>query len=243
MATGTFTATITVSGTGGPVTATAPISITVNTDGTYTSGSWANSQAYTMNPAATGITANVANFPVLLRLNSSNNPAIFSSSTSPGDIRFARSSNTAVHYPYQIVQWNNVLQQAAIWVLVDTIFSGSASQGISLYSGNGAAPAYSNGKAVFNPGNGFLAVWHLNNNLATGNFPGLNDATGNGYNLTANGTTHIDAGIVDSACAFAGAASSYLSVASVMGSPGVVTLLYLGGRQYNRLHAGLSVDR
>ncbi len=223
MVAGTFTSTITVSNSAGSVTS-GTISITVSSDGTYTSGSWSNSLLYAMNPGATGITANVANFPVLLRLNSANNSAIFSSTTSPNDLRFARSSNTNVHYPYQIEQWNKTLQQAVIWVLVDTVFSGSTSQGITMYWGNSGAAADSSGKAVFNIGNGFAAVWHLNNNLTTGNFPGLSDATGNGYGLTAHGTTHIDAGIIDSAAAFAGASSSYLSNASVLGSPTVVTL-------------------
>ncbi len=223
MVAGTFTSTITVTNAAGSVTSGA-LSITVTSDGTYASGAWSNDQIFEINPSATGISTNVANFPILLQLNSSNVSGIFSSSTSPKDLRFARSGNSGVHYPYQIEQWNTTLQQALIWVLVDTVFYQSTGQGITMYWGNGSAAADSSGSAVFNTGNGFTAVWHLNNNLATGNFPGLSDATGNGYGLTAHGTTHIDAGIIDSAAAFAGASSSYLSNASVLGSPTVVTL-------------------
>ncbi len=223
MAAGTFTCTITASNTIGAATS-GTISLTVSSDGSYTSGSWTNNQIFEMDPAATGISANVANFPVMLQLNATNSAAIFSSSSSPKDLRFARTGNANVHYPFQIEQWNPTLQQAVIWVLVDTLFYQSSGQGITMFWGNSGASADSSGPAVFNPANGFLAVWHLNNNLATGNYPGLTDATGNGYNLTAHGTTHVDAGVFDSACAFAGAATSYLSNASVLGSPAVVTL-------------------
>jgi hypothetical protein len=95
MVTGNFSATITVAGTGGPATS-GTISITVNADGAYSSG-WNNSLTYVMNPNAAGITANLANFPVLIRLTSTNS-AIFSGAMAGGaDLRFAKGSNTAVH--------------------------------------------------------------------------------------------------------------------------------------------------
>jgi hypothetical protein len=213
MVTGNFSATITVAGTGGPATS-GTISITVNADGAYSSG-WNNSLTYVMNPNAAGITANLANFPVLIRLTSTNS-AIFSGAMAGGaDLRFAKGSNTAVHYPYQIQRWDATRDLAEVWVLVDTVFYQQTQQSLVMYWGNSGASAASSGPAVFSPGNGFLAVWHGSD---------TSDATGNGNTLaTKYGNPAKTNGLIDSCYNLTGAQYLSTSAGNLLGSPQIVT--------------------
>ena len=160
MVTGTFSGiVITATNSAGNTSYSLP-AFTVNSDAAYTSG-WSGSQIYGMNPKSTGITTNQANFPVLIRLTTAN-AAIFSAAAAGGaDLRFAKSANTNVHYPYQIEHWSATNDSAEIWVLVDTVFAALTGQGITMYWGNGSATAASSGPAVFSPGNGFAAVYHF----------------------------------------------------------------------------------
>jgi hypothetical protein len=206
MVTGAFSATITVTGTGGSATS-GTLSITVTSDGAYSS-SWSNSIDFFMNPSATGIMTNQIDFPVLIRLTSANAAAVFTGAQSGGaDLRFAKGGNLNVHYPYQIQRWNATNDLAEIWVLVDTVFSGSTSQDIRMYWGNSGASAASSGPAVYNPGSGFAAVWHLSDQSdACGNLP-LNGAP---LGTTSNPTTKI-AGIIDSAYTFNGTSNYFFT--------------------------------
>ena len=129
---------------------------------------WTSYQDYGLNTVATGISTNQVNFPVLLRLTSAN-AAVFSNPTSPANLRFAKGGNLNVGYPYQVQRWDATDELAEIWILVDTVFSGSTSQSLRMYWGNAGATAASSGPAVFSAVNGFVAVWHLSD---------LTDATG-----------------------------------------------------------------
>jgi hypothetical protein len=156
---------------------------------------WSGHQDFFMNASATGITTNQVKFPVLLRLTSAN-AAVFSSTTSPADLRFAKGSNLNTGYSYQVQRWDAMHHLAEVWVLVDTIFSTSTSQSFRMYWGNTGAAAASSGPAVFDTLNGFNAVWHLvpPSGTAVG-APGpytFNDATAHGYSLTST------AGVIDS---------------------------------------------
>jgi len=169
---------------------------------------------YVMNPNATGISSNQANFPVLIRLTTAVNSALLNNSTSPADLRFARGSNNNVHYPYQVERWS-AAQGAEIWVLVDTIFSAQTSQTITMYWGNSGATAASSGPAVFGPGNGFLAVWHGSD---------TSDATGNGNTLTNKyGSPGKTNGLIDSCYNLTGTQYLSTSAGNLLGSPQIVT--------------------
>ncbi len=178
---------------------------------------WSNFQDYTMNPSATGITTNQVNFPVLIRLTSANS-AIFNSTNfpnTPNDLRFAKGGNLNVGYAYQVERWDATDNLAEIWVLVDTVFSASTSQGIRMYWGNAGVAAASSGSAVFSPSNGFAAVWHLQD---------LTDATGNGNTLNTNNAASKVSGVVDSGYSFNGTISQHLNCTGVMGSPAALTI-------------------
>jgi PKD repeat protein len=115
--------------------------------------------------APTGVTGNVAGFPVLIRLTSSTfSPSIFSQAKSDGsDIRFSKSDGTTP-LPYQIERWDNANSLAEIWVKVDV--NGTSTNGgvttFKMYWDSASATSQSNGAAVFSTSNGFVGVWHLN---------------------------------------------------------------------------------
>ncbi|MES2981605.1 MAG: DUF2341 domain-containing protein [Verrucomicrobiota bacterium] len=103
----------------------------------------------------------VSNFPLLIRLNSSN--FNFAQAQSDGsDIRFS----TAAGYPlsYEIEHWDSINGQAAVWVKIPTI-SGNARQEIKMYWGKSGISSQSNGSHVFNASNGYCSVMHLNGNV------------------------------------------------------------------------------
>ena len=174
---------------------------------------WSNYRDYAMNATTAGISTKLVNFPVLLRLTSADS-AVFTSATSPADLRFAKGGNLNTGYAFQVERWDAADRLAEIWVLVDTV-SPAAVQSMRMYWGNATAAAASNGAAVFSPANGFLAVWHLQD---------LTDATGNGYTLLKNGTPVHSKGLIDSGYTFTGSSKQYLYVASLLGSPSPVTL-------------------
>ena len=111
------------------------------------------------------VNASESNFPLLVRLNSSN--FTFAQAQSDGrDLRFAIQGAGSVTQPatalsYQIEQWDVVNGLAAIWVKIPTI-AGNARQEIKMYWGNGAAASESSGTAVFNAANNYAAVLHMN---------------------------------------------------------------------------------
>ena len=196
---------------------------------------WTNQRDYALNAAATGITTNVVNFPVLIRLTSADS-AVFNSATTPTDLRFAKGSNLNVAFPYQVERWDATDKLAEVWVLVDTVFPGSQ-QSLRMYWGNATATAASNGAAVFNPANGFVAVWHLQD---------LTDATGNGYTLSNNAGATKSAGIIDSGYTFVGASKQYLYVKSLLGTPATTTIscweCNRDQRQYGAGRAGTDLN-
>lgn len=100
-------------------------------------------------------------YPVLMRLNKTFFD--FSQAKALGaDLRF--STSAGVPAAYQIEQWDAVKGSAAIWVSVPMI-AGNVRQEMKMYWGNADAASESSGPAVFNGGNGFLTVFHMNEAL------------------------------------------------------------------------------
>jgi len=136
---------------------------------------WSGHRDIVLNTSATGanVTENVTKFPVLVRL--TNDEAAVMQASKPGgaDIRFSKADDLTP-LPYQIDTWEP--WGAVIWVLVDTIYGNNATQKIRMHWGNPAATSQSNGAAVFDTANGFVAVWHLGN--AAGASPRPNSVAG-----------------------------------------------------------------
>lgn len=141
---------------------------------------WSFTENITLNTSATGaaITGNVQDFPVLVRLTSSN--FIFSEAKGKGqDLRFSKPSG--LHLNYEIERWDSAGGAAEIWVKLDTVFGNATGQSVKIHWGQSSAADSSKSGMVFGASNGFSGVWHFN--------ASVNDATPNAYNGTDNGST------------------------------------------------------
>jgi hypothetical protein len=171
-------------------------------------GQWQYTKRLYLNTTDTGaaVAGTIIDFPVLVRLNVTNFD--FSQAQSTGaDVRFTQMNSAPLHY--EIERWDAAAQQAAIWVLVDTVYGNNSSQYISMYWGNHSVESASSSEAVFDTANSFEAVWHMRSPSAVQ----TPDATVNGfhgtlYNMTPAST--VD-GMIGKALSFDGV-SSYIDV-------------------------------
>jgi hypothetical protein len=121
---------------------------------------WPNNKVITVNTASGGanLTAGVGNYPLLLRLNTTNFPALGTAGTR-ASIRFARG---AKKLPYQIESWDSTgTSGALVWVSVDTVLASNAVQNIQVFWGKAGTADSSNGSAVFARNKGFVTVHHM----------------------------------------------------------------------------------
>lgn len=122
--------------------------------------SWTNSRKLILNtsPSGADVAGTVAEFPVLVRLNSSNFD--FSSAASDGsDLRFTKPNGRLL--PHEIEYWNSSSGLANIWVKVDTIKGNDSTQYILMFWGKNGVPEVSSSTTVFDTTDGFQGVWHL----------------------------------------------------------------------------------
>jgi len=143
---------------------------------------WKYSHRISFNTTSSGaaINGNVLNFPVLIRLSSSN--FHFGEAQQHGeDIRFTKSDNRAL--PYEIERWNGTVQQAEIWVKIDTVHGNDSTQSIIMYWGNPNISASTNSMPVFDSSDGFKGVWHLSETSGSVAV----DASNNSFSGTYNG--------------------------------------------------------
>lgn len=162
---------------------------------------WNHHRTITLNTSASGadIQGNVANFPVLIRLDNSN--FNFAEAAAGGqDLRFTNVEGKLL--PYEIERWDAALHTAEIWVTVDIIRGGNSSQCIVMYWGNPDAPAISSSSAVFATTDGFTGVWHLGEATSP-----VKDATTNSYNGKMFGDQHQAPGYIGFGQRFDGDAS------------------------------------
>jgi hypothetical protein len=130
--------------------------------------------------AGANVPAAVAKFPVAVQLNAMNFD--FAQAKSAGeDIRFALPDGTLL--PYSIELWDGAGKQAAVWVKVD-VKGNDATQSIVMHWGNPDAQSASSSRSVFNMEDGFVGVWHLDEDGS--NAPEhYKDSSTNGAHLTA----------------------------------------------------------
>lgn len=130
---------------------------------------WSHSGRVFLSAASAGVTGEIADFPLLVRLDASRFD--FSAARPDGwDIRFANTAGT--HLPFEVEEWDPVAGKAAVWVLAPKVSPVDGDAGIRLYWGRPEAAEMSSGAALFKPSRGFAAVWHFANSLR--------DATANG---------------------------------------------------------------
>jgi hypothetical protein len=173
---------------------------------------WSDSVNITIDAHTLGLDGDVAQFPLLVRLNTLNFTDITTKTESGGaDIRFAGTDET--HLYYEIEDWVNNTS-GAVWVLVDNISSSSQTT-IKMYYNNPGVMSQSNPNAVFSTGNDFTGVWHLHQNC--------NDSTSNGNNGTNNGTTDTG-GVIGNARSFTMAAGDHIMISGLLGQPSKITI-------------------
>lgn len=136
---------------------------------------WNYSRKLFLNTTSNG--ANIAgvvhNFPVLIRLTSSN--FNFDSAAVDGsDLRFTDSENRPLDY--EIEHWDNNTKAAELWVKVDSIRGNDSTQYIKMYWGKTGAVNVSKSSNVFDTADGFQGVWHFSNIYDT-----MSDATSNHF--------------------------------------------------------------
>lgn len=165
---------------------------------------WSHSAKVTINTSASGAGTVEAlmHFPLVLRLTSAN--FNFSQALPGGkDVRFSKQDGRPL--AFEIAQWDTALKLAVIWVSVDTVYGGSASQYVRMHWGNPAALQASNPNAVFDTAYGFAAVWHLEEEKAGIGYPGLyKDATPNAADGDDYVSSTSQAGVVAHGHGFSG---------------------------------------
>ena len=130
---------------------------------------------------STGVT-NLDDFPLLVRLNSTDVPGLDLNATEGADIRFYDPDGTELKY--EVEDWDDTANTANVWVKVPRIDAGSTSDYINMHY-NLSNATYdqitTDEEAVWS--NDFLGVWHLSEQVideqtsgthadATGNYPG-----------------------------------------------------------------------
>lgn len=148
---------------------------------------WPKYKNIAINTKASGanVAANVAKFPVLVRLDAANANDIFTEAAAGGaDIRLANAAGVA--RPFEIESWDATNKRAVIWVLADSVKGNDSVAALRIYWGVSNATTASNPKAVFDTANGFVAVWHMNGSTNE------SDATANGFTATPFGDPAVN---------------------------------------------------
>ncbi|MBF0431260.1 MAG: DUF2341 domain-containing protein [Fibrobacteria bacterium] len=138
---------------------------------------WDDSTKILLNTTVSGahISNSQTSFPLLIRLNGQNFD--FSTVNDGGtSIRFSTATGEWLYH--DIERWIDSLEVAEIWVKLDTVYSNSNNQYIIMWWDNRDKGDRCRSDMVFNRGDGFAAVWHLQEDGNT-DYDGYKDATAN----------------------------------------------------------------
>ncbi|MBD3418898.1 MAG: DUF2341 domain-containing protein, partial [Chitinivibrionales bacterium] len=124
----------------------------------------------TIQTSTLGLTEDVVNFPLLIRVTDA---VVFAGARGDAkDTRFAKTDGTLLSY--EIERWDSANAVGEIWVRVDTVYQSDDNQKIVMYWGKSSIEtSLSDGSAVFNSSNNYVGVWHMQNTSS------IVDATGN----------------------------------------------------------------
>lgn len=119
-------------------------------------------------PGGADVAGDVADFPLLVRLDSGSLP--FAEAKPDGsDLRVSAPGGSAL--AFQVERWDAIAKRAEVWIRVPLIKGNSDTGFVRLHWGNAKATGASEAKAVFDGTLGWSGAWHLTG--AT-----LSDATG-----------------------------------------------------------------
>ena len=136
---------------------------------------WSYSQTITLDTTASGanVPEDVRQYPLAVLLDKSRFD--FDQARADGaDIRFFDSEGNVL--PHAVELWDKTSGSAAVWVLLDLVKGNSKDQSIVMKWGQPSAPNISDSKAVFKKQNGFVGVWHLDEDGNVG-LDGYKDAS------------------------------------------------------------------
>ncbi len=129
--------------------------------------------------AGANVAGDVAKFPIAVVLNAMNFD-FAQAKTGGEDIRFANADGSLL--PYAIESWDATAKLGVAWVKFD-VKGNNNTQSFVMHWGNPSAESASASKALFNKEDGYLGVYHLNDE--PGDMPdGYKDASWNGAHLT-----------------------------------------------------------
>jgi hypothetical protein len=158
------------------------------------SGRWTHSRTITLDttPAGANVMEDVARYPLAVQLDKSR---FDFDQAQPGgaDVRFFDSAGKAL--PHAIELWDREGGKAAIWVLLDVVEGNSNDQSIVMKWGNPTAPDISDSRAVFKKENGFVGVWHLDEdgNTVAGGYKDASDQEAHGTGVGMIPGSRVDA--------------------------------------------------
>ncbi len=137
---------------------------------------WSYFQKIYLNTSSTGanIDITMTDFPVMIRLDSTNFDFSFSKGT---DLKFTRKREVL---PHQVEVWDRKQKKAVIWVKIDSLFGNTSSQFIEMFWGRDSVVDPSSGMLVFDGSNSYGGVYHLSEDYSQS--VEYLDATGNPAN-------------------------------------------------------------
>lgn len=143
---------------------------------------WPWSRRLYLNTVAAGVVADVENFPLLVRLDSSDFDFTQINSPSPA-FMFVKEDLSPL--PFEIASFDKQMRTAVIWVALDTVYGNSIDQFITM-SWNDVHLNQPVGTPVFDSAKGFAGVWHLDE-TGSGIAGEFRDATFHENNGTGGG--------------------------------------------------------
>jgi hypothetical protein len=155
---------------------------------------WSYSQTITIDTTASGanVLEDVRRYPLAVLLDKSRFD--FNQARADGaDIRFFDPAGKAL--PHAIDLWDKASGSAAVWVLLDLVKGNSRDQSIVMKWGNSRAPNISDSKAVFKRQDGFVGVWHLDEdgNTAADGYKDASDHEAHGTGVGMIPGSRVDA--------------------------------------------------
>ncbi len=152
-----------------------------DTSGITCTSFWTKRRKITFNNSASA--ENLTNFPIMVKLNSSR--ITYADTQSAGqDLRFVDPTDNTVVLPHEVEEFNETGDDF-VWVKVPQIDSGSTTDYIWMYYGNGSIGDGSDPANVWETN--YKGVWHLKENPA-GGAPQMLDSTTNNGDGTSAGT-------------------------------------------------------
>ena len=150
-------------------------------DASSAAGRWTYSKNIVLDTTAAGanVTQDVQKYPLAVQLDGTR--IDFAQAQPNGaDIRFFDAAGKQL--PHAIELWDRQAAKAAIWVLLDVVKASTADQSIVMKWGNPTAPDVSDSKAVFKRADGFVGVWHLDEdgNTTAGGYKDSSDHEAHG---------------------------------------------------------------